>query len=75
MSDTPRVDAKTKELDLSGPEQYENYIEMAILARTLEGELNIANKIIADARDYVEEFRDFFPDDGLLAILERKVTC
>jgi hypothetical protein len=42
--------------------------------RTLERELNAANKIIADAKAYIEDVGDDFPEDGLLAILERKVT-
>jgi hypothetical protein len=46
----------------------------ATFAQTLERELNAANKIIADVKAYIEDVGDDFPEDGLLAILERKVT-
>jgi hypothetical protein len=65
MSDTPRVSAL-----LSSAISFDDII---CLAKTLERELAATNKVIADAIAYVEEFRDFFPEEDLLRILERKV--
>jgi len=74
MSDTPRVDEKIIELVSKSQSGLRDRLQMTILARTLERELNAANKIIADAKAYIEDVGDDFPEDGLLAILERKVT-
>jgi hypothetical protein len=74
MSDTPKVDIKLTELCHDKAGFSERLLGVIEFARTLERELQAANKVIADAKEYEEEFRDFFPDDGLLAILERRTS-
>ena len=68
MSDTPRTEM------VAGMILMRSEARAFDFARTLERELNAANKIIADAKAYIEDVGDDFPEDGLLAILERKVT-
>lgn len=74
MSDTLRVDEKFMELERLEDKRV-SFASMTHLARTLERELNKANAIIAAALAYVEEFKEFFPEETLIAILEGKVQA
>ena len=67
MNDAPRTEAVLGEGDLSG-----SYNRILNHARTLERELNAANKIIATAKEYVEEWKEFPMDDLLWRILGGK---
>ena len=74
VSTTPKVDAEFTRLTLEGADYCEQLLDMAVLARTLERELNKANEVIAAAKDYVEEFKEFWPEDTtLIAILEGRM--
>jgi len=75
MSETPRVDAKIAETDLAGVSSAWKLDHMTDLADTLERELNKANAIIAAALAYVEEFKEFFPEETLIAILEDRMPA
>jgi hypothetical protein len=68
MSDAPIVDSDPSESNLP------NYLEMIELAEALRQERNKAYAIIAAAKDYVEEFKEFWPEDTtLIAILEGRM--
>ena len=68
MSDTSRCKMLHDRLSLSDDKTARaKWLGLAVV---LEQELIAANKIIADAREYVEEFREFPMEDGLMAILE-----
>jgi hypothetical protein len=68
MSDTLRVDVLTSGGGMS-------FDDIICLAKGLERELNKANAIIAAALAYVEEFKEFFPEETLIAILEGRMTA
>jgi hypothetical protein len=72
MSNAPRC----KQLydSLLGAEDNRIKNKWYCLAMTLEHELNTANKIIADAKEYISEFREFPMEDGLMAILEGRIN-
>jgi len=68
MSDTSRCKMLHDRLSLSDDKTARaRWLGLAVM---LERELIAANKIIADAQEYVEEFREFPMEDGLMAILE-----
>jgi hypothetical protein len=73
MSENPRTDAEVELCKALAIDSTKIRL-LTELSQQLERELNAANKIIADAKAYIEDVGDDFPEDGLLAILERKVT-
>ena len=68
MSDTPMTDEKFNTLMLVAGKGV-SFLSMTNFARTLERKLNATNKIIADAKEYIAEWTDSFPEDGLLKVL------
>jgi len=81
VSDTPRTEEANRCISpfSTGDEDNFEYVvdhgeykEMLELCSTLERELNAANKIIADAREYIEEWKEFPMDDLLWRILGGK---
>ena len=75
MIDTPRTQAaveRATDMICRGFDSSDVLAEIIIASRTLERELNAANKIIATAKEYVEEWKEFPMDDLLWRILGGK---
>jgi hypothetical protein len=75
MSDTPRMQAaveRATDMIYRGFDSSDVLAEIIQEARIIERELNAADKIIADAKQHVEEFKDMYPDEQLWEILNRK---